>query len=107
MLSNINFGKFVLVASLFNIPTAFAFEGHMKYRHEIISLRPDCGIAEQQLNWLYSLKPSKAEVSDAKNSLFFVGGFSKYFYFNKDMSDGTINWAVDQKVKEIVEQCKN
>lgn len=107
MLSNTNFGKFVLVASLFNISTAFAFEGHMKYRHEIISLQPNCDIADQQLNWLHSLKPTRAEVSDARNNLFFVGGFSKYFHFNKDISNGTIKWAVDQKVREIIAQCKN
>ena len=105
MLSSINFGKYVLVASLFNMPIAFAFEGHLKYRHEIISLKPDCNIAKQQLNWLYSLKPTKEEIIDSRNSIFFVGGWSKYFYYNKDVSDGTINWAVNQKVKEIIEQC--
>lgn len=106
MLSNINFGKFVLVASLFNPLVADAFEGHLKIRHEIISLRPNCAIAADQINWLHSIKPTRQEISDARNSLFFVGGFSKYFWENRDISEGTIKWAVDQKIKEIIEECR-
>jgi hypothetical protein len=107
MLSNINFGKCVLVVSLLSASTADAFEGHLKFRHEIISLKPDCSIAKQQIEWLSSLKPTRAELTDARNSLFFIGGFSKYFNENRDVADGTIKWAVNQKVREIVEECKN
>lgn len=105
MLSNINFGKFVLVASLFNPFLSHAFEGHLKIRHEIISLIPNCQIADQQLKWLYSIRPTRQEVADARTSLFFVGGWSKNFRANQDVSNGTINWAINQKVKEILEQC--
>jgi len=107
MLSSTNFGKFVLVASLISLSSAHAFEGHLKYRHEILSLVPDCKIADQQLNWLYSLKPTRSEISDARNSIFFIGVFSKYFRENKDIANGTIKWAVNEKIREIMIQCTN
>jgi hypothetical protein len=107
MLSSTNFGKYVLVASLISMTSLHAFEGHLKFRHELYSLKPDCSIAKQQINWLQSLKPTRSEILAARNNLFFVGGWSKYLYDNQDVSNGTIVGIVNQKVREIVDECKN
>lgn len=109
MLLSTNFGKFVLAVSLFNMSAhASAFYAdHLKIRHEIISIRPDCRIAKDQINWLHSLRPTKEERSESRNSLFFVGGFSKNFWQNRDISEGTIDWAVNYKINEILQECRN
>ena len=107
MLSSTNFGKFVLVASLISISPVHAFEGHLKFRHELYSLKTDCKIAEQQIKWLNSLIPTKEEIIDARNALFFVGGWSKFYRDNQDISNGTIRRIVNQKVREIIEECRN
>ncbi len=109
MLSSTNFGRFVLVASLFN-PNAFAsdfYPDHLKIRHEIISIQPNCNIAKQQIEWLHSIRPTYSERSDARNKLFFIGGFSRNFWQNRDVAEGTIDWAIDYKIKEILEQCRS
>lgn len=107
MLSSINFGKYVLVASLISMTSLHAFEGHLKFRYELYSLKPDCNIAKQQIEWLQSLKPTRSEISTARNNLFFAGGWSKYFYDNQDIANGTIKGIVNQKVREITDECRN
>lgn len=108
MRSSINFGKFVLVVSLFNTDVqAFEYADHLKIRHEILSIVPDCRIAKDQITWLQSVKPTMAERSDARNNLFFFGGFSPNFWRNRDVAEGTIDWAVNDKIREISNQCRS
>jgi hypothetical protein len=75
--SRAKFGVFVIVASLSSLvgcvgaPTTNV--------NDVFMFRPNCNIAEQQLAFLYSIRPGR--------------------------NDPNLRWAVDQKIGEVEYKC--
>lgn len=103
-LSNIKFGKFALLAIV-------SLAGCSSQRiapsnHDLASLTPDCRIAEQQVQWLESLRPTHRERNYARQEMFFWGGFSKDYQQNKDIANNKIDYLIDLNIKEIYYKCR-
>lgn len=104
MPSNIKCGKFVLIVlvslagcSTQRIPPS---------NYNLGSFKPDCSIAEQQLNWLRSIRPNIYERRDALLETQLWGGFSKNYLQNKDIVDGKVDYLIDLNIKEIYYKCQ-
>ena len=104
MPSNLNFGKFALVVlvSLSGCATQRIYPSTDK----LARLEPNCQIAQEQLDWLRSIRPSYKEKIDARNEVLAFGGFSKDYQNNKNISDGKIDWLIDMNIMDIYKQCQ-
>lgn len=74
--------------------------------HDLAFLQPDCKIAEQQVQWLHSLRPTQKERSYAQQEMFFWGGFSKDYQQNKRIATNKIDYLIDVNIKEIYYKCQ-
>ena len=103
-LSNIKFGKFALFAivSLAGCST----QRILPSNHDLVSLQPDCRIAEQQVQWLHSIRPTSKERIYAQQEMFFWGGFSRNYFQNKDITTNKIDYLIDLNIKEIYYKCQ-
>ena len=105
MRSNTNFGKFALVA-LVSL-SGCASQRIYPSTDKLVKLQPNCAIAQEQLDWLRSIRPSKAERIDARFEVLTYGGFSSDYRRNKDILDGKVDWLIDMNIKDIYKQCSN
>ncbi len=108
MPSNIKFGKYVLSVMLVSLFAGCAStEQRILPSHQTLaSFKPDCNIAEKQLEWLRSLRPTLQERRDAQLEVFMWGGFSKEFRKNKDIVDNKVDYLININIDEIYYRCK-
>ena len=106
MPSNTNFGKYVLVA-LVSLGGCANTQRIHPSTDKLVSLRPDCRIAQQQLDWLRSIRPTYSEKIDARSQMLTYGGFSKEYQRNRDIVEGKIDWLIDLNIKDIYKQCQS
>lgn len=104
MRSNINFGKFALVA-LVSL-SGCASQRIYPSTDKLVRLEPNCAIAQEQLDWLRSIRPSKSERIDARFEVMTFGGFSADYKKNKDILDGKVDWLIDLNIRDIYKQCQ-
>ncbi len=108
MLSKTKFGKYVLSVMFVSLVAGCASTEQriLPSPHTLASFKPDCNMAQQQLEWLRSLRPT---VQERRNALFEVqmwGGFSKDFRKNKDIVDNKVDYLIDINIDEIYYRCK-
>lgn len=103
-LSSINFGKFVLVA-LVSL-SGCASQRIAPSQDKLATFTPNCAMAQEQLDWLRSVRPTRREHQDARLETYAYGGFSNNYRTNKEMVDGRVDYLVDLNIKEIYYVCQ-
>lgn len=108
MLSNIKFGRYVLSAILVSsvLGCSTTEQRIMPSTHALASFKPDCKIAEQQLEWLRSIRPTDQERRNARTEVYMWGGFSKEFRNNKNIVDNKMDYLININIDEIYYKCK-
>ena len=102
------FGKFVLCASLVSL-FGCASQRVPYGPDKMASFTPDCRIAEQQIAWLVSMKPTVGEKMSNNFTNYFVGRLSSDtdYQSSKNISNGQMDWWIRTNLKEVYNQCKN
>ncbi len=103
-LSNIKFGKFALLAIV--SLSGCASQRILPSNNDLAFISPNCQIAEQQIEWLQSIRPTQKERSYARQEMFFWGGFSQNYRQNKDISTNKIDYLIDLNIQEIYYKCQ-
>lgn len=104
MPSNIKCGKFALIV-LVSL-AGCASQRITPSNEDLGYFKPDCSIAQQQLDWLRSIRPNIYERRDALQETMAWGAFSKNYRQNKDIVDGKIDYLIDLNIKEIYYKCQ-
>lgn len=104
MPSNIKFGKFALVV-LVSL-TGCASQRIAPSQDKLATFVPNCAMAQEQLDWLRSVRPTYREHQDARLETYAYGGFSRSYRTNKDLVDGRVDYLVDLNIKEIYYVCQ-
>lgn len=104
MLSNIKCGKFVLYASVFSLVGCAAQRPYVP-TEQLGSFKVDCSIAEQQVAWLLSIKPTAIEKQNARVNVAFFGPWSKEYSANKELAENKIDWLIDYNIRDVYRQC--
>jgi hypothetical protein len=104
MPSNLNFGKFALIA-LVSL-SGCASQRIYPSTDKLVRLEPNCEIAQEQLDWLRSIRPTFKERIGARNEVLAWGGFSRDYQNNKNISDGKIDWLIDLNIRDIYRKCQ-
>jgi len=103
-LSNINFGKFVLSVAVSSLMGCAGTQVRPE-PIEIVRLQPDCGIVEQQLNWLRSMRPSLAERQNAAMQVGLFDKFSKEYSSNRNIADYNYDYVIRLKIRDLYSVC--
>jgi len=104
MLSNLNFGKFVLFVVVVNLVGC----ADTKIRPEtldILHIQPDCRIAERQLEWLRGMIPTQQERMNANMQVGIFDKFSKEYQLNRDVVEYKYDYIIRMKIKDIYRSC--
>jgi hypothetical protein len=69
------------------------------------TFRPDCQIAEQQVAWLNSMRPTETERVSSRMKANLIGIAHPDYQANADIGNYKIDWWVNQNIKEVYRQC--
>ena len=99
--SKINFGVcvvFVSLASLTGCATRVSYG-----TQRMSDFRPDCRIAEQQIAWLQSMRPTESEKATAKVRSVFLKApmLNDSYWDNRLVSEGYIDWWVETNIRQV------
>lgn len=100
------FGVYVLCASLLSLGGCATRTPYGTERFS--NFKPDCRIAEQQIVWLQSMKPTEAEKTKAKfrESFFKFPMFDDSYFENKKVAEGYIDWWVEVNIRQVYLECQ-
>ena len=104
-LLSLNFGKFALFALV-------SLSGCASHRmvpsiDQLSKFEPDCRIAQQQIDWLKSLKPTLKEKQDSRLQMALFGGFSSDYRKNRDIVDNKVDWMINLNIRDVYRVCYN
>ncbi len=106
MLSNTNFGKFGLCVVLLNLVGCAGYHSvHRPTIEELTRFKPNCEIAEQQLIYLKSLKPTQDEMNWANSQVQIFGKLSKEYTANRDVGNGRYTYIINENIRDLYKQC--
>jgi hypothetical protein len=66
---------------------------------------PDCSKAEEQINWLNSLRTTREEQFGAQLQVKAFGPFAKDYIGRQDTAKGLNNWWINTNIREVYKKC--
>jgi hypothetical protein len=102
-LSSINFGKFVLCAMAASLIGCATQQKTRPDTMAILEIKPDCRIAEQQLEWLRGLVPTEEEHRNAEMQMIFAN--TTTFEANRKIREYTYDRIIKTKINDIYYVC--
>lgn len=72
------------------------------------SFEPDCRIAEQQIIWLQSLRPTDGEKLAANFHNKFLGfpSLDKTYFDRKQVANGNMDWWIQTNIRQVYKECQ-
>ena len=74
---------------------------------DLIHFKPDCSRKQEQMAFLNQIKPTANEEFFARNEMRLFGSLSKDHEYKRMLSDGSIEYLVNQNIILLKQECRN
>jgi hypothetical protein len=69
------------------------------------AFQPNCSIAEQQVAWLNSMRPTEGDRVSSRMKANLIGIAHPDHQANSDIANYKVDWWIDQNLKEVYRKC--